>query len=146
MQNLAFQIERSILKIGNQLNNMRNEDLKNRNLTPTQSEALLFFAEHEGASISELKDHLQISHQAASKLVEKLKEKHYLYASISKEDARANATFLTTEGKAVCASLQQTGSSVGSALLQGFSEGEMLQLQRFLDAALKNLKEAEDRI
>ena len=75
MRDLAFQIERDILKVGNQLNNMRDEDLKQRNITPAQSETLLFFAEHEGATVSELKDYLKISHQAARKLAEKLREK-----------------------------------------------------------------------
>lgn len=66
MDDLEFIIERKILKIGNTLLNTRSEDLKKYDLTPVQSETLLFYASAPGASILNLKEHLDISHSGCS--------------------------------------------------------------------------------
>jgi DNA-binding MarR family transcriptional regulator len=140
MPEQSFQIERMILKIGNQLNNLRDIDLKQKNLTTAQSETLLYFSEHEGAAIAELKGHLKISHQAARNLVARLKAKQYVSAQISPTDGRASAIYLTEQGHDICDLLKQSGSNVGMTLLHGFSDTEMNQFHHFLLRASDNMK------
>ena len=139
MQNREFIIERTILKIGNRLNTLRNEDLKQYDITSAQSETLLFFDRNKNATISDLKEHLQVSHQAASKIIDKLKTKDFVYAVPSVSDARANNIYLTAQGQDLCDKLKKTGSDVGHHLLKDFSTQEKQLLLEMLERIKKNL-------
>lgn len=124
MTDQDFQIERLILTIGNRLAADRTEDLKEFNLTPFQSETLLFYEAHPGSNIRELKERLQISHQAARNLVDRVREKGLLRLEASPEDRRAKCVFLTPEGEAICRSLQARGGEVGRDLLIDLTDDE----------------------
>ena len=128
MRDLDFLIQRSILKTGNRLLNIRSDNLKAFDLTPNQSETLLFFDRHPGAIILDLKDYLQISHQAARNLVERMKEKDLLQAVVSDTDGRAKQIYLSSKGTAICNQLKQQGGRVGSELLRVLSETEQENL------------------
>lgn len=132
MEELDFFTERTILKIGNMLNQARGLDLKNKDITVTQSETLLYYCAHPGGNIQDLCEHLQISHQAARKLVEKLKEKNYLEAKPSKSDARSSCIVLTESGVALCDVLHQNGETAGKKLLFGFTYQEKTMLYSIL--------------
>lgn len=139
MKEYEFEIVRGILKLGNKLNYIRDNDLEKRKLTAVQSETMLFFGVNEGANVSELKDYLKISHQAARNILERLKNKNYLYTTVSEKDKRSNSVFLTEEGKILYDSLKATGSKEGSSLLDGFSNEEK-------DTFLKLIKKASHNI
>lgn len=139
MNDKDFQIERNILKIGNQIINQRTDDLKLYNLTSNQSETLLFFDRNPGAIVLDLKDHLKISHQAARNIITRMKEKGLLYASVSDTDGRARQICLTEKGEEVCQQLKQKASHIGGNLLCGFSEEEKHLLSVFLDRIMDNL-------
>lgn len=132
MNDIEFLIERKILKIGNALLNTRSEDLKKYDLTPVQSETLLFYVSNPGASIQDLKEYLDISHQAARNLIERLKVKNLVYAETSSEDARYKKIYLTEHGKSICDKLTLMGSHVGQNLLRDISESERQELLRLL--------------
>lgn len=140
MSDINFIIERLILKIGHNLSNTRTENLKVHGLTPSQSESLFFFNAHEGAKIYDLKEHLQISHQAARNLVERIKQKNLVYLVASEADARAKNVFLTPEGKKICGVLKEEGSNVGSRHLEGFTDAEKEQLLIFLEKIKSNIQ------
>jgi len=140
MKDCEFKIARGILKLGNKLNYVRDNDLEKRNLTAVQSEAMLFFGKREGATASELKDHLNISHQAACNILERLKNKKYVYTAVSEKDKRANSVYLTEEGKLLYNSLKITGSKAGSVLLDGFSEDEKILFLNLIIKASDNMK------
>lgn len=139
MKEYEFEIVRGILKLGNKLNYIRDNDLEKRNLTAVQSETMLFFGVNEGANVSELKDHLKISHQAARNILERLKNKNYLYTTVSEKDKRSNSVFLTDEGKVLYASLKATGSKEGSSLLDGFSNKEKDEFLKLIKKASHNI-------
>ena len=134
-----FIIERTILKIGNHVLNVRSDDLKSCDLTSNQSETLLFFELHEGALILDLKEHLKISHQAARNIVERMKAKGLLYVTVSHKDARAKQVFLSEKGKSVCKKLKEQGGSLGGNLLQYFTEKEKDQLLALLEKIIRTL-------
>lgn len=141
MSTLDFQIERLILKSGNTLNNIRIEDLKNHNLTPAQSETILFYADNAGKSIKELSEHLKITHQAAKKLIDKLKEKNILKSITSKDDKRYVSIYLTDLGHEVYNELKKKGTTTGEILLKNFSIDEKKILFEFFQRIEKNLLE-----
>lgn len=146
MENIEFLIERLILRNGNLANNNRDHDLKSGNLTSAQSETILYYAEHRGDSIKALALHLSISHQAARKLVEKLREKGMLDILISKDDRRYTSIYLTADGEELHQELKNKGFSAGEKMLEGFSDGEktvlldyLERIKRYLEKRTKNL-------
>ena len=139
MDNIDFRIERLLLKSGSALNNSRLDDLKRYELTPSQSEAILFFADNGKKNIKELAEHLKITHQAARKLVEKLKEKDIIATAVSAEDKRSVEVSLTDGGLKLCAKLKERGASVEGFLLCGLNAEDKNQLLKFLEIIEKNI-------
>ena len=127
-----FVLERLILKIGNRLSNRRKKDLAGIEVTSGQSETILFFADHPGSLITDLKDYLQISHQAARLIISRLEKRGLLESVVSPADARARQIYLTAAGKKLCAELKQGGTMVGGILLQHLSAKERQELYRLL--------------
>lgn len=132
VENIEFIIERTILKIGNELNNIRITDLKQYDMTTGQSETMLFFEAAEGARALDLKKHLSITHQAARNYVERLKAKGLLYTEVSGTDARGKSVMLTEEGRDVCRKLRQKGCDTGKDILSDLSGEEKEELLRLL--------------
>ena len=139
MNDKDFYIERNILKIGNRLLNQRSDDLKYFDLTPNQSETLLFFERHDGAMIQDLREYLQVTHQAATKIVDRMRDKELLIISISASDARAKEIRLTEKGQGIFQQLKKKGSNVGSNLLRTLNEDEKNQLAVLLEKIIQNL-------
>ncbi len=139
MNDINFITQRKIIKIGNQLNNARDEYLRKKNLTSVQSDTLLFYGRNQGKSITDLKNHLQVTHQAARKLVEKLKVKGYLYVVPSQKDARVAEVSLTDKGLEICSRLVNDGTRTATDLLSGFSMTEKETLLSFLMRVEENI-------
>ena len=133
-----FRIERSMLRIGTFLAAKRNSRLRERGLTASQSEALLFLHENPGSSITSLKKYLKISHQAARILVERLREKELVSVRPDEVDSRLRNIALTELGCLLFAQLKQEGQEVGVCLLKSLSPEEMVQL----DALLQKISES----
>ncbi|MCW8519354.1 MarR family transcriptional regulator [Streptococcus macedonicus] len=139
MTAIDFTIERLVLKAGNVLKNIRIGDLEKSRLTPAQSETILFYADNGGKSIKDLAIHLKVSHQAARKLVDKLKDKTILESVISKKDRRSTSIFLTSYGQEICTTLKQRGTTVGETILSDYSDDEKKLLLEFLRRIEKNI-------
>ncbi len=139
MNDIDFITQRKIIKIGSQLNNARDEYLCKMNITSAQAKTLLFYFSNQGKSITDLKDYLQVSHQAARKLVDKLRLKDYLHIVPSKKDARVAEVFLTDKGLEISKKLMNDGTFAGATLLKNFSIAEKEQLLSFLSRIEKNV-------
>lgn len=135
-----FRIERSMLRVGTFLAAKRNTHLRQLGLTASQSEALLFLQENPDISITCLKNHLNISHQATRILVERLKEKGLVATRQDEADSRSRLIVLTEQGNAVFAQLMLEGQSVGVHLLKSLSSEEMAQLDELLHKISESLK------
>ena len=141
MNNESFIIGKKLLKIGNHLVNRRSNDLKKYNLTGNQSETLLYFDDNSGATIAELKKHLQVTHQAAQKNVERLKAKELLAISISKADGREKQIVLTPKGQEICDFFKKSGNTLEDNLLKELTYEESQQLSALLDKLSEGLDE-----
>ncbi len=86
-----------------------------------------------------MKNHLQVTHQAVRKLVEKLKVKGYLYVVPFQKDARVAEVSLTDKGLEVCSRLVNDGTRTASDLLNGFSMTEKETLLSFLMRVEENI-------
>ena len=137
--NTEFVITRKILSLGSRIVNLRSTRLQSFGLTAGQSETLQYFHNYPGHTASDLKNHLNISHQAARNMVDRLRAKKLLSLLPSKEDARRKEIYLTEAGQTVYLALTQDGSNVGHSLLAGFSEEEQNQFSAYLDRIISNL-------
>ncbi|MCC8048476.1 MAG: MarR family transcriptional regulator [Oscillospiraceae bacterium] len=131
--NEVFLTTRKLLRIGRLLLNVRSGHLKPLGITAGQSETMMFFDKNDGATVSALKTHLAISHQAARNLVERLKQRGYLTATVSAEDGRERPVHLTAEGRELCAVLKKNGTVAGGELLLCLSREELHTLYELLD-------------
>lgn len=104
-----FKVTRQILRLGNLLLNSRQEELTKYNLTFVQAESIVYFENNIGKRTQDLKKYLNVSHQAASKIIDKLIKKRYVYTQTSKEDGRAKEIYLTVEGKKICKEFEEFG-------------------------------------
>ncbi len=137
---------RKLRVTGRKVTNNRDLDLKELDLTSNQADALVFFEKNPRSQITDLRDCLNISHQAACGLVDRMKTKGYLDVSVSEEDARAKEISLSASGMEKCAVLNAMGSVAGHCALKGFSKEEIQELSRMLDAVLENLRaESKER-
>lgn len=139
MNEIDFKIERLVLKTGNAINNIRINDLKVNDLTPAQSETILYYSDHGGSNIKDLSTHLKVTHQAARKLVDKLKSKGILTSSVSPDDRRFARVHLTDSGSQLCDRLKESGTLTGENILLGFSADEKHTLLKYLQRIEKNI-------
>ena len=135
---IDFKIERLIMKLGKAINSMRDGDLSKYNLSSAQSETILYYADHSGESIKELALHLKITHQAAKKLVDKLRIKDILMSVTSSDDKRYSKVYLTDKGETLCAELKKNGSHAGERMLCGLTDSEKVQLLFLLEKVEHN--------
>lgn len=135
----AYIITRKIIKIGNLLTNFRDADLKKSNLTSSQAETLIFFYNHPGAFASDLKEYMEISHQAARNLVERMRVKDFLITEVSNEDARAKHVYLTKKGQQMYGNISKGNDKAESIILKGLTAEEKEQLYLLLDKIHQNL-------
>ena len=133
-----FRIERRMLRIGTFLAAKRNSYLRQKGLTASQSETLLFLYGNSGISITDLKRYLKISHQAARVLVERLREKGFVSVRPDEADSRSRRIALTEQGNLLLAQLKQEGQAAGVRLLQSLSHDEIVQL----DVLLQKISES----
>ena len=131
--------------MGNSINYIRTLDLKDTNITPTQSETILYYSSHPGRNIKDLAQYLNVTHQAARKLVDKLKAEGILNLTVSNEDRRFTSIFLTAEGEKLSKTLKGNGFSVGQRILTDFSEQEKEKLLGYLLRIKRNIDKEENK-
>ena len=85
------------------------------------------------SQINGLRDHLNVSHQAACGLVDRMKTKGLLDVEVSGEDARAKTVSLSEIGHKVCDDLKMRGSSAGHAAFDCLTSDEIDGLAETLD-------------
>ena len=124
---------RQFQRVGRLMMQGRDRDLEDLGLTSIQADALLFFDRYPDSQINGLRDHLNVSHQAACGLVDRMKAKGLLDVEVSDEDARAKTVSLSEIGRRVCDDLKMKGSSAGHAAFDCLTSDEIDGLAETLD-------------
>lgn len=133
-----FILQRQLIQLGNRLSNRRQHDLAAQQLTPNQSAVLLYFAKYPGKRIQDLKDFLCVTHQAAQKLVMKLRERNLIESQISNIDGRDHLLFLTAAGRKQVEQLHAHGLVAGQEFLAPLNETQKEQLAELVNLLLEN--------
>ncbi|MDV0429527.1 MarR family transcriptional regulator [Lactiplantibacillus sp. DA1] len=123
-------VARQVLVLARQIKRRRNQHLRTLGLTAEQADALTFFADQPGGTVTAFKIHQEITHQTARMIVQRLQTRGYVQLVVSPTDARAKQVVVTPSGRAKREQLRQHGWQTSA---QMFAHLDAEQQQVFLD-------------
>ncbi len=131
--------------IGIQLKLRGDRILSRQGLTGVQARALLYILVYaaEGASLTELHRELNISMAAASGLVKRLRDKGYIRVEACRLDERRKLLYATEKGLRVREAMDASLRAIPVLLYKGFTEEELVLLDRLQKKMLENLSAPE---
>lgn len=132
---------RKFQRIGRKMIQGKDRDLKDLGLTSIQADALLFFDRFPNSQINGLRDHLDVTHQAACGLVDRMRSKGLIDVEVSDDDARARTINLSESGRVLCTELKSRGSTAGHAAFDRLTSDEI----RVFSATLDRIEESIGR-
>ncbi|WP_080333772.1 MarR family winged helix-turn-helix transcriptional regulator [Lactiplantibacillus plantarum] len=123
-------VARQVLILARQIKRRRNQHLRTVGLTTEQADALTFFTDQPGRTVTEFKTYQEITHQTARMIVQRLQTRGYVQLVVSPTDARAKQVVVTPSGRAKREQLRQHGWQTSA---QMFAHLDAEQQQVFLD-------------
>lgn len=123
-------VARQVLILARQIKRRRNQHLRTVGLTIEQADALTFFTDQPGRTVTAFKTYQEITHQTARMIVQRLQTRGYVQLVVSPTDARAKQVVVTPSGRAKREQLRQHGWQTSA---QMFAHLDAEQQQVFLD-------------
>lgn len=123
-------VARQVLILARQIKRRRNQHLRTMGLTTEQADALTFFTDQPGRTVTAFKTYQEITHQTARMIVQRLQTRGYVQLVVSPTDARAKQVVVTPSGRAKREQLRQHGWQTSA---QMFAHLDAEQQQVFLD-------------
>lgn len=123
-------VARQVLILARQIKRRRNQHLRTVGLTTEQADALTFFTDQPGRTVTAFKTYQEITHQTARMIVQRLQTRGYVQLVVSPTDARAKQVVVTQSGRAKREQLRQHGWQTSA---QMFAHLDAEQQQVFLD-------------
>lgn len=123
-------VARQVLILARQIKRRRNQHLRTVGLTTEQADALTFFTDQPGRTVTAFKTYQEITHQTARMIVQRLQTRGYVQLVVSLTDARAKQVVVTPSGRAKREQLRQHGWQTSA---QMFAHLDAEQQQVFLD-------------
>ena len=116
-------------------------ELKQHNLTLTQSRVMAFLNEKGGEAMQkEIEDHLQVSHPTVVGIVSRMEQNGFLDTWFDPADRRNKMVRLTEKAHQIGRIMEQVQKEHEQILLRSFSPLEAAELKRMLDRILKNIE------
>lgn len=134
-----FDLARNVLRLANRIVANRNNHLRELGLTAEQADSLLFFEKNSGATITDLKDYLGVSHQTARGIVQRMTEKNVLALTVSPDDGRCRIVIITSKGENLLRTLHQNGINTGISITKEMTADEKKDFARLIAMAMKNI-------
>lgn len=123
-------VARQVLILARQIKRRRNQHLRTVGLTTEQADALTFFTDQPGRTVTAFKTYQEITHQTARMILQRLQTRGYVQLVVSPTDARAKQVVVTPSGRAKREQLRQHGWQTSA---QMFAHLDAEQQQVFLD-------------
>lgn len=142
----AHQLGRLILKLANTLIKNRNRHLEALDLTTSQADSLQFFLANPKSTVTDLKDYLEITHQTARGLTQRIAEKNLITLTPSSLDGRCRTISPTENGITLGKKMAQNRERTVVRLLSGMTETEQETFYRLLCIAYENIKKEEEEM
>lgn len=139
----AHHLGRLILKLANTIIKNRNRHLDAIGLTASQADSLQFFLTKPHSTITDLKNHLEITHQTARGLVHRMEEKQLIVIAPSLSDGRCHRIIPTENAIKLGEKMKQNRERTVLKLLSGMTAEEQETFYRLLTIAYDNIKNEE---
>ncbi len=115
-------------------------DLKNHNLTLTQSRVLTFLGSKQGqATQKEIEDFLEVSHPTIVGVVGRMEQKGFLVTWFDAADKRNKIVTLTDQAKKIVSDMNVMIDEQEQNMLKGLSSQQISELASILQRMYKNL-------
>ena len=134
-------LARNNRQISIQLEHLANRRMAQNGLSAMQAHTLLYILHHseEGTSLTAIHQKFGYSMATLSTLVKRLREKGYVQVSPCQGDDRRKILSGTQKGEQMQERLRGVLADIHSQLYDGFSEGELQELDRLQKKMLQNL-------
>lgn len=97
---------------------------------------------HAPCSQTELAEALEISAAAVAVMLKKLEADGYVCRKVNPADTRFNRIALTEKGTNIVNKSHEAFDAIDNAILDGFSEAELLTLNAYIDRMHENIQKA----
>lgn len=135
-----------VKSINEKLKARADADAKKHNLTLVQSFVLEFLDSRGGqATQKEIEEFLDISHPAVVGIVSRMEQNHHVITWIDPDNKRVKRVRLTSQACALRDEMEQMRQQWESALLDGFSAEEAVQLKKLLSRVNDNMVKLQNR-
>ena len=112
-------------------------------MTISQADSLQFFLANPQSTVTDLKDYLEITHQTARGLAQRIEEKGLVTPSPSSIDGRCRTISPTEKGMELGRTMAHNRERTVMRLLSGMTEEEQEIFYRLLQTAYENIKNEE---
>ena len=133
-------LARLLLNLSNTIIQNRNRHLQALGLTASQADCLQYFLANEGTSISDLKNAMDITHQTAWGIVQRMEAHGWARLQRSDEDRRRQVVIPTASGRRLGELMMRNRERTGSLLLRGMTEEEQQKFYQLAAQAYENVK------
>ena len=133
-------LARLLLNLSNTIIQNRNRHLQALGLTASQADCLQYFLANEGTSISDLKNAMDITHQTAWGIVQRMEAHGGVRLQRSDEDRRRQVVIPTASGRRLGELMMRNRERTGSLLLRGMTEEEQQKFYQLAAQAYENVK------
>jgi DNA-binding MarR family transcriptional regulator len=104
-----------------------------------QALLLMTLSEQDGLPHSEIAEKLEISAPAATKVIKRMEEAHYVQRRADPADERVSRVYLQAQGHALIAQIRRTFGRLDRAMFDGLPEADLHQLHDLLTQIQANL-------
>lgn len=133
-------LARLLLNLSNTIIQNRNRHLQALGLTASQADCLQYFLANEGTSISDLKNAMDITHQTAWGIVQRMEAHGWVRLQRSDKDRRRQVVIPTASGRRLGELMMRNRERTGSLLLRGMTEEEQQKFYQLAAQAYENVK------
>ncbi len=138
---MAKHIGYLIKNINDKIKSNADADLKQRNLTLSQSRVIAFLSRNDGVSTQkEIEIFLDISHPTVVGIISRMERNGFITCSVDEKDRRNKIVRLTEQAVNVRNDIVQKIERDEARMLKTLSESEVENLSRILEIIYKNLE------
>ncbi len=111
----------------------------------SQAIVLIILSEHDGLTHSEIAEKLRVSPAAATKVIKRLEQLHYLQRRPDPSDERLSRVYMLEDGRAILQQIKAVFHRVHCLMFADISAEEQADLRRILSHMYTNLRETQEQ-
>lgn len=141
-----FKNAKLLVHLGNAIVSLRNEKMKELDLTSSQSDVIVYLLRNTDRKVStkELLDDLSLSPSTMAGILKRLEQKNLISRETDSKDSRKILISLTEQGIATENHLRINALKTENVITKGMSETEINEFNRLLNIAVENVNDEKN--